>query len=286
MRTIRTNSNKEYKLLFDWKDFGICCNEDLVNKTAFFEVYPNNPNTYLRVEGKSLSEAEIKAWEQYQKILNCPKHEFERRNYKNGAGFCKYCGLFNSNAFEPVTKCHICGRKTNYSYDKDNNYYCKAHADNIPVEQMNKWKREYYLICKAKSIYDKKSLNNAIVYIKNEIKPYYMNSCIDDFIGVISRLYNDLSNNLNKENISDEYKITYEECDFTIKNIIFNRHKFKSYITIKISKEQEYIVLLFDEYKDMSLDDNVVEYKETGRIIYLVPLIQDDIFNKFNLIRR
>lgn len=54
MRTIRTNSNKEYKLLFDWKDFGICCNEDLVNKTAFFEVYPNNPNTYLRVEGKKL----------------------------------------------------------------------------------------------------------------------------------------------------------------------------------------------------------------------------------------
>jgi hypothetical protein len=71
-------------------------------KTAFFEAFPENPRTFIRGEGKTVKEAEEKAWEKLQGYLACEGHEFERRNYKNGVGFCKYCNMFKSHAFKPL----------------------------------------------------------------------------------------------------------------------------------------------------------------------------------------
>jgi len=102
--------------------------------TAFFEAFPNNPKTFIRGEGKTIVEAEMVAWNKLQKYLACENHEFERRNYTNGAGFCKHCGLFKSKAFEPSTKCCICGVPTYYTIDKKDNWYCKDHKKSIPEE--------------------------------------------------------------------------------------------------------------------------------------------------------
>lgn len=72
--------------------------------TAFFEAFPNDPKTFIRGEGASIEEAEKSAFKQFEHFRACPGHEFERRNYTNGAGFCKHCGLFKSDAFEPIPR--------------------------------------------------------------------------------------------------------------------------------------------------------------------------------------
>lgn len=70
-------------------------------ETAFFEAFPNNPSTFIRGEGKTIEDAEASAWKQFQKFSACKGHEYEKRGYKNGAGFCKNCGMFKSKVFEP-----------------------------------------------------------------------------------------------------------------------------------------------------------------------------------------
>jgi len=75
-------------------------------RTSFFEAFPRTPATFLRGEGATIAEAELSAWKQYEKILSCAEHEFERRGYDNGGGFCKHCGLFMV-VFEPTKKCCI-----------------------------------------------------------------------------------------------------------------------------------------------------------------------------------
>jgi len=70
-------------------------------RTAFFEAFPRNPDTFIRGEGKTIEEAEEQTWLKFQKYLACKGHEFEKRGYRNGAGFCKHCGMFGSKVFEP-----------------------------------------------------------------------------------------------------------------------------------------------------------------------------------------
>jgi hypothetical protein len=69
-------------------------------RTAFVEVMPQQPATFLRGEGPTIAEAETAAWEKYQRILACPAHPdhgpFEARDYTNGAGFCTRCGSWFS----------------------------------------------------------------------------------------------------------------------------------------------------------------------------------------------
>lgn len=72
--------------------------------TAFFEAFPTEPKTFIRGEGSTIEEAEKQAFEQFQKHVSCPGHEFERRGYTNGCGLCKHCGLFKSKAFEPINE--------------------------------------------------------------------------------------------------------------------------------------------------------------------------------------
>ncbi|MCV6548533.1 MAG: hypothetical protein OIF56_14845 [Cohaesibacter sp.] len=64
-------------------------------RTAFFEAFPPDAS-FLRGEGKTITEAEQDAFAQYQKVTACNRnggHLLSRNRgkvtYKNGAGFCK-----------------------------------------------------------------------------------------------------------------------------------------------------------------------------------------------------
>lgn len=109
--------------------------------TAFFEVFPKNPDTFIRGEGKTVAEAETKAFEMFQRIVNCPGHEFERRGYTNGAGFCKHCGMFKGKAFEPTTLCCRCGTPTNYGVDTTGGFWCETCYPDMPEEVRPRWWR-------------------------------------------------------------------------------------------------------------------------------------------------
>lgn len=111
--------------------------------TAFFEAFPNNPNTFIRGEGKTVEEAEQQAFNKFTKYSKCPQHEFERKGYTNGAGFCKYCGMFASKVFEPTTKCCICNSPTNYSCNQDDTkWYCEKHIDLKPESEMHEFEKK------------------------------------------------------------------------------------------------------------------------------------------------
>lgn len=110
-------------------------------RTAFFEAFPNNPDTFIRGEGLTIEDAETAAWNKLLTYQACVGHEFERRNYTNGVGFCKHCGLFKPHAFDPLTRCIICDSPTDYGYDKKGRYYCKDHIDKIPQEDLPEWKK-------------------------------------------------------------------------------------------------------------------------------------------------
>ncbi|MBS1722730.1 MAG: hypothetical protein JSS66_06945 [Armatimonadetes bacterium] len=103
-------------------------------KTAFFEAFPKEPATFLRGEGNTVEEAEASAWNQLQKHIACPGHEWEKRGYKNGAGFCKHCGLFKSKVFEPDEDCYLCGQKTYHGQTNDGRWYCKKCQYDVPEE--------------------------------------------------------------------------------------------------------------------------------------------------------
>lgn len=70
-------------------------------RTAFFEAFPRDPDTFVRGEGETIEAAESAAWFRFEKHRACSGHEYERRGYTNGAGFCIHCGMFKSGAFSP-----------------------------------------------------------------------------------------------------------------------------------------------------------------------------------------
>lgn len=70
-------------------------------RTAFVEVFPAEPRTFLRGEGVSIQEAEDACWAIYQRVIACAHKEFDRAGYTNGGGLCKTCGMFWAEAFEP-----------------------------------------------------------------------------------------------------------------------------------------------------------------------------------------
>jgi len=144
----RLKGEKEYECKFPWAEDCYCQGGDdgivfSKNKdsyrTAFFEAFPRNPDTFIRGEGKTIEEAEEKAWNKFQKYNACSNHEFERKGYTNGAGFCKHCGLFKSKCFEPTTLCSICNKPTDYGLDKLGNHFCEEHYSLIKEENMFSW---------------------------------------------------------------------------------------------------------------------------------------------------
>lgn len=112
--------------------------------TAFFEAFPtcNGISTFIRGEGATVAEAEAQAFVKYEKYNACT-HEvgFDRRSYTNGAGFCKGCGMFASEIFEPTTKCIICDTPTNYSTDRHGHWYCEAHRELIKEEDKSEMQK-------------------------------------------------------------------------------------------------------------------------------------------------
>lgn len=120
--------------------------DDYIINDYYFEIYSKNPDSYFSSpSAKTLEEAERLGYEKFLNYVNCTGHEFERRNYKNGAGFCKHCGLFKSKAFLPSTLCTICKEPTNFAYDSEKNYYCKIHEIEIKEEKYLKKKKEWEL---------------------------------------------------------------------------------------------------------------------------------------------
>lgn len=127
--------------------------------TAFFEAFPKPPTaTFIRGEGKTVEEAELNAFIQYQKFAACDHSMgYERRDYKNGVGFCLGCGMFKSKAFEPLTTCVECKTPTYYSSDNKGNWYCEEHVHLMPEENkdsmhkmMDRWRKKKEDLLKQK----------------------------------------------------------------------------------------------------------------------------------------
>ena len=104
-------------------------------RTAFFEAFPKNPSCFIRGEGKTIEEAEEKAWAKWQKIESCPQHDFDRRDRTDGYCFCKICPL-SGTFLKPLTKCIVCQEPTSRYTDKNNVYYCKNHYYELSADQV------------------------------------------------------------------------------------------------------------------------------------------------------
>lgn len=94
--------------------------------TAFFEAFPRKPDTFIRGEGATIGEAEESCWVQYQKMLACGEHEFERRDRVDGYCFCKKCEL-SGMFMDPLFPCTGCGidKYEQWSTDKAGKPYCE-----------------------------------------------------------------------------------------------------------------------------------------------------------------
>ncbi|WP_195391070.1 hypothetical protein [Clostridium perfringens] len=65
-RVVKDNEGVDYRLVHEWKNWTIhCSNTGIVfnskgdcYETAFFEVYPKDPDTFIRGQGKTINEAE------------------------------------------------------------------------------------------------------------------------------------------------------------------------------------------------------------------------------------
>ena len=118
--------------MVQWGGSGVVLSKDGCYDTAFFEAFPRDPNTFIRGEGATVRDAEASAFRQFQRFQGCPQHEYERRGYTNGAGFCKHCGMFGSKVFEPTETCTDCGKKTFYHRKPDKSgWQCEDCAPSI-----------------------------------------------------------------------------------------------------------------------------------------------------------
>lgn len=137
--TARTIDYGRYVLQRDWPvdahvqggSSGLVFARESTYRTAFVEVVLNNPRTFIRGEGDSMESAEQEAWSQYERVTrNDHEHEFETRGYRNGAGICKVCDLFQSNVFTPSevgSRCSVCGTPTFHSR-VGQKLFCEAHT--------------------------------------------------------------------------------------------------------------------------------------------------------------
>ena len=136
----RRSSGNPYECKQNWEentgvqcgDIGAVFSKEGGYTTAFFEAFPKKPRCFIRGEGKDVEEAELNAWNKYQKIIQCD-HEMERRDRTDGYGYCKHCS-YSSMVFEPLTKCCKCNKPTNYIDDIKGNFYCKKHSRFIPIK--------------------------------------------------------------------------------------------------------------------------------------------------------
>lgn len=157
-RTARHSfSREEYVCQFPWPaDAMLQCGGQPIHprvpasgRPAFFEAFPrastNGVDAYLRGEGDTLAAAEADAWAQQQAQVACAAagpHRFVRvPGREDGYAECVVCAV-RARAFEPTTRCHTCGIPAHYGQDKDDNWYCKPHAEALPEELQPAWRRE------------------------------------------------------------------------------------------------------------------------------------------------
>lgn len=190
MRTIKLSSfgedkSKEFTIAHDWsedgKDIsvqgggsGVVFSKTGGRRTAFFEAFPNKPSCFVRGEGVTIGEAEENAWQRYQRIINCPGHDMDRRNRKDGYAYCKHC-TYSGMVYEPLTKCCKCGVPTNYANDFRGRIYCKKHSRAMPKSKDPKhWSNTFAFTSdkrlprKLKKKYKEAFLFD--LYYKNQIK--------------------------------------------------------------------------------------------------------------------
>lgn len=121
-------SDNYYELLYDWPldtiwNINGSLNEELNKKYrpegVYIEIFTNtfNAKTYIGTHGVNFQECEKILWNKFQSYLQC-QHEFIRespkgKHYKDGSGFCKYCGMFATDVFEPEDICEICNKHAN-----------------------------------------------------------------------------------------------------------------------------------------------------------------------------
>lgn len=109
---------------------GIVVSANGAYRTAFVEAFPRNPDTFIRGEGATMEEAEDAAWATFERQSACDHSAgWDRRSYRNGAGFCKGCGMFASNVFDLVeigSVCCVCGAV--YFTVVGGEMYCAEHA--------------------------------------------------------------------------------------------------------------------------------------------------------------
>lgn len=118
MRTITNNSTfKDYTCVCEWPedcfvqggDDGVVVSKKGNYQTAYFEAFPKNPDCFIRGEGKTMEDAEREAYDKLVRYSSC-EHEFEKaKNYSNGMGKCKHCGMMKV-VFEPDYTCIECGK--------------------------------------------------------------------------------------------------------------------------------------------------------------------------------
>lgn len=131
-KIIKTNSNEDYQLQYDWNDIFVQCNDSGIvlgqnpYTTAFFESFPRKPDTFIRGEGKTIQEAETAAWNKYQKTLGCQDHEYKYHS-DIGHGKCIHCNLFTSYALPNKLCCSVCNKEGSYFNVAvpDSKYECK-----------------------------------------------------------------------------------------------------------------------------------------------------------------
>lgn len=145
----RSTGKNAHELVCDWPDgcyvqwgaSGIVFGKDGARQTAFFEAFPVEPKTFIRGEGETIAAAEEAAFAKLQRILTCPGHEFERGGRSDGFGYCKHCHMGQANAFEPLTRCHVCDKPTAYSLghkDGQEFWYCEEHkGSRVPNGHLN-----------------------------------------------------------------------------------------------------------------------------------------------------
>lgn len=106
----RLIENTTQPMAFDWPadckvqggSRGVVLTDNGDYVTAFVEAFPRDPNTFLRGEGDTIADAEAHCWLQYEVMRSCDHGTYERREYRNGAGYCTKCGTWFPGVFEPL----------------------------------------------------------------------------------------------------------------------------------------------------------------------------------------
>lgn len=132
--TLGEMKSREYECQHDWPEdvYVQCGGKGVVignakrpgYVTAFFEAFPFK--MFIRGEGTTVKDAEQKAWEKYQVVLNCPSHNFIPEKNRPRNAVCSSCLFVEPNYYAPQHICNDCGKKhVNLSIDDD--YYCASH---------------------------------------------------------------------------------------------------------------------------------------------------------------